>query len=195
MGYCFTALCPWKSSLEIQYPSSIPKGMTMLQTKTMCSTKCAIPIYPNWYFELRFQTSKYSLMFLSCFGFFTIELMMLMQMIPIWWRWYYWADPASWTIYGLMASQLGDQVGLIHVPGQSDQTVKEFVEDFLGLNIDQFSLIVCLHLGIVLLFLFVYGFGIKHLNFQKRWWRKLHRSNNWTSDCGFLVVDGCHFIW
>eukprot|EP00268_Persea_americana_P059369 TRINITY_DN7275_c2_g1_i2.p1 TRINITY_DN7275_c2_g1~~TRINITY_DN7275_c2_g1_i2.p1 ORF type:complete len:1223 (-),score=195.79 TRINITY_DN7275_c2_g1_i2:74-3238(-) len=90
------------------------------------------------------------------------------QMIPTWWRWYYWADPASWTVYGLMASQLGDQSGLIHVPGQSDLTVQEFVEDFLGLKVDNFSLIVCLHLGIVVLFLFVYGFGIKHLNFQKR---------------------------
>lgn len=116
------------------------------------------------------------------FSFFTIELTELMQMIPTWWRWYYWADPASWTVYGLMASQLGDQSGLIHVPGQSDLTVQEFVEDFLGLKVDNFSLIVCLHLGIVVLFLFVYGFGIKHLNFQKRWWRKLHLS---TSDFVF----------
>ncbi|KAE8711247.1 Pleiotropic drug resistance protein 3 [Hibiscus syriacus] len=28
--------------------------------------------------------------------------------IPIWWRWYYWACPISWTLYGLIASQYGD---------------------------------------------------------------------------------------
>ncbi|MCD9641747.1 transcription factor [Datura stramonium] len=25
--------------------------------------------------------------------------------IPIWWRWYYWACPVAWTLYGLVASQ------------------------------------------------------------------------------------------
>nr|CAD1842985.1 unnamed protein product [Ananas comosus var. bracteatus] len=28
--------------------------------------------------------------------------------IPVWWRWYYWADPISWTLYGLLTSQFGD---------------------------------------------------------------------------------------
>ncbi|KAG6525841.1 hypothetical protein ZIOFF_015812 [Zingiber officinale] len=30
------------------------------------------------------------------------------KMIPIWWRWFYWADPAAWTVYGLLVTQLGD---------------------------------------------------------------------------------------
>nr|POF16092.1 pleiotropic drug resistance protein 1 [Quercus suber] len=28
--------------------------------------------------------------------------------MPIWWRWYYWLSPVSWTLYGLVASQFGD---------------------------------------------------------------------------------------
>ncbi|XP_060974370.1 ABC transporter G family member 36-like [Cannabis sativa] len=28
--------------------------------------------------------------------------------IPIWWRWYYWACPVAWTLYGLVKSQYGD---------------------------------------------------------------------------------------
>ncbi|KAF3673549.1 Pleiotropic drug resistance protein 3 [Capsicum annuum] len=28
--------------------------------------------------------------------------------MPIWWRWYYWACPVAWTLYGLVASQFGD---------------------------------------------------------------------------------------
>ncbi|KAM0823891.1 hypothetical protein ACQ4PT_070564 [Festuca glaucescens] len=36
--------------------------------------------------------------------------------IPIWWRWYYWADPVAWTIYGVVASQFGESAGTISVP-------------------------------------------------------------------------------
>ncbi|MBA0843490.1 hypothetical protein Goarm_000675, partial [Gossypium armourianum] len=28
--------------------------------------------------------------------------------IPVWWRWYYWVCPISWSLYGLIASQYGD---------------------------------------------------------------------------------------
>ncbi|KAI3775043.1 hypothetical protein L1987_49611 [Smallanthus sonchifolius] len=28
--------------------------------------------------------------------------------IPIWWRWYYWANPLAWTLYGVIVSQYGD---------------------------------------------------------------------------------------
>ncbi|MQL82152.1 hypothetical protein Taro_014617 [Colocasia esculenta] len=90
------------------------------------------------------------------------------MMLPIWWRWYYWASPAAWTVYGLMVSQLGDQHGLISVPGKSDQSVKEFLEDYLGLQDKYFSLVVLLHLGICLLFLLTFIISIRELNFQRR---------------------------
>jgi hypothetical protein len=31
-----------------------------------------------------------------------------LQQMPGWWVWYYFLDPVSWTLYGLIASQLGD---------------------------------------------------------------------------------------
>ncbi|MQL82159.1 hypothetical protein Taro_014624 [Colocasia esculenta] len=89
-------------------------------------------------------------------------------MIPIWWRWYYWASPSAWTVYGLMVSQLGDQQRLISVPGRPDQSVKEFLVDYLGLQDKHFCLVVLLHLGIVSLFLFTFAVSIRKLNFQKR---------------------------
>ena len=89
-------------------------------------------------------------------------------MIPSWWRWYYWVDPAAWTVYGLMASQLGDNVDLLHVAGRSDETVKEFLKEYFGLQDKYLSLIVSLHVAVIILFLFVFGFSIKNLNFQKR---------------------------
>ncbi|KAK4481902.1 hypothetical protein RD792_012814 [Penstemon davidsonii] len=43
-------------------------------------------------------------------------------MTPVWWRWYHWACPVAWTLYGLVASQFGD------VKDQLDS--KQSVEDF-----------------------------------------------------------------
>jgi hypothetical protein len=31
-----------------------------------------------------------------------------LQRIPAWWVWVYWLNPVSWTLYGLVTSQLGD---------------------------------------------------------------------------------------
>ncbi|WOL19176.1 ABC transporter G family member 45 [Canna indica] len=90
------------------------------------------------------------------------------KMIPVWWRWLYWANPAAWTIYGLMYSQLGDLVEPIHVPGEVDQPMNVFLRDIFGFEDDYFTIIVALHFGVIMLFMFVFGFGIKHLNFQKR---------------------------
>lgn len=89
-------------------------------------------------------------------------------MMPIWWRWFYWANPAAWTVYGLMVSQLGDHVDLIHVAGGSAETVKKFLEEYLGLQDNHLLLIVTLHFGLIILFLLVFGVSIKYLNFQRR---------------------------
>ncbi|XP_020691517.1 ABC transporter G family member 45 isoform X1 [Dendrobium catenatum] len=90
------------------------------------------------------------------------------KLIPTWWRWYYWANPAAWTIYGLLFSQLGDRVELIQIPGGTDQTIKEFLEDYLGVESTYFPIIVTLHFGIIVLFFILFVVGIKHLNFQKK---------------------------
>ena len=80
----------------------------------------------------------------------------------------YWANPAAWTVYGLMFSQLGDRTELIHVPGQQDQTVREFVEGYLGLEDRYFNLITYLHVAAIALFVFLFFVSLKHLNFQRR---------------------------
>lgn len=90
------------------------------------------------------------------------------KMIPVWWRWFYWACPPAWTVYGIMFSQLGDNDHLISVLGQPDQTVKQFLEGYLGLESHYFPLIVGLHFVIIILFGFIFGFSTKTLNFQKR---------------------------
>ncbi|KAK1262602.1 ABC transporter G family member 34 [Acorus gramineus] len=89
-------------------------------------------------------------------------------LLPSYWRWFYWANPAAWTIYGQMVSQLGDEEKLIQILGAPDEPVKAFLEDYLGLENKYFPLIVTLHVAIILFFLFLFGFSIKHLKFQRR---------------------------
>ncbi|CAM0913032.1 unnamed protein product [Alopecurus aequalis] len=90
------------------------------------------------------------------------------ELIPVWWRWAYWANPAAWTVYGLMFSQMGDRTELILVPGQTNQIVRELLEGYLGLQDRYFNLVTYLHLAIIALFAFLFFFFLKHLNFQRR---------------------------
>ncbi|KAE9592434.1 putative sulfate-transporting ATPase [Lupinus albus] len=88
--------------------------------------------------------------------------------IPIWWRWYYWASPVSWTLYGLVTSLVGDKNNPIEVLGYKPMTVKEYLERHLGFEHGFLGVVAVTHIAFVLLFLFVFAYGIKFLNFQKR---------------------------
>uniref|UniRef100_A0ACD5TPW7 Uncharacterized protein n=1 Tax=Avena sativa TaxID=4498 RepID=A0ACD5TPW7_AVESA len=88
--------------------------------------------------------------------------------IPIWWRWYYWANPVSWTIYGVVASQFGQSNGNLTVPGEDPVSVKKFLDDSLGIRHDFLGYIVLGHFAYVIAFFFVFSYSIKVLNFQKR---------------------------
>jgi len=88
--------------------------------------------------------------------------------IPIWWRWYYWANPVSWTIYGVVASQFVDHGGSLIVTGVSPLVVKQFLEDNLGVRHDFLGYVVLAHFAYIIGIFFVFGYSIKFLNFQKR---------------------------
>ena len=93
----------------------------------------------------------------------------VLQTIPIWWRWYYWCSPVAWTIYGVFASQFGDTDSLIEIPGETgDITVKEYLKSTWGFDHDFLIPVVVAHVGWVLLFFFVFAYGIRYLNFQRR---------------------------
>ncbi|KAF9594978.1 hypothetical protein IFM89_035751 [Coptis chinensis] len=89
--------------------------------------------------------------------------------IPIWWRWYYWGSPISWTLYGLVTSQIGDKNNQVEIPGTTFRpTVKEYLKENLGYEHDFLGYVALAHIAFVFLFLFVFAFGIKFLNFQRR---------------------------
>ncbi|CAO2824077.1 unnamed protein product [Amaranthus hypochondriacus] len=88
--------------------------------------------------------------------------------IPIWWRWYFWASPVSWTLYGLVTSQVGDKNTLLEIPGANSQSVKDYLKEYLGYDHDFLPIVVVGHLGWIFFFFFIFAYGIKFLNFQKR---------------------------
>ncbi|KAF5473598.1 hypothetical protein F2P56_010198 [Juglans regia] len=105
--------------------------------------------------------------FLSFWNLFSGFLIPRTQ-IPIWWRWYYWASPVAWTLYGLVTSQVGDKDSVLEVPGVGEVPLKLFLKESLGFDYDFLPAVAVAHLGWVLLFFFVFAYGIKFLNFQRR---------------------------
>lgn len=76
----------------------------------------------------------------------------------------------SWTIYGVTASQFGDVGRNVTATGSSTSTVvvKEFLDQTLGTKHDFLGYVVLAHFGYILLFVFLFAYGTKALNFQKR---------------------------
>ncbi|XP_031280621.1 ABC transporter G family member 39-like [Pistacia vera] len=106
--------------------------------------------------------------FLSLWNIFSGFLIPRVQ-IPIWWRWYYWLSPVAWTIYGLMTSQVGDKDDLVEIPGENmKMTVKMFLKESWGFHHDFLPIVALAHIGWVLLFFFVFAYGIRFFNFQSR---------------------------
>ncbi|KAH7863133.1 hypothetical protein Vadar_013734 [Vaccinium darrowii] len=89
-------------------------------------------------------------------------------LIPIWWRWYYWCSPVAWTIYGIFTSQVGDKTQTLVIPGEPSMQVNEFLKEYLGFEHSFLVPVVFAHVGWVLLFFFVFAYGIRFLNFQRR---------------------------
>lgn len=82
----------------------------------------------------------------------------------MWWRWYFWVCPVSWTLYGLVASQFGDVKDKL----ESGESVEEFLRSYFGYRHDFVGIVAIVLVGFSLLFGLIFAFSIKALNFQKR---------------------------
>ncbi|KAL6327277.1 hypothetical protein AAG906_017834 [Vitis piasezkii] len=76
--------------------------------------------------------------------------------------------PVAWTIYGLVTSQVGNKEDPVQVPGAGVKSVKLYLKEASGFEYDFLGAVALAHIGWVLLFLFVFAYGIKFLNFQRR---------------------------
>ncbi|XVF26839.1 hypothetical protein REPUB_Repub14bG0053800 [Reevesia pubescens] len=89
--------------------------------------------------------------------------------IPGWWIWYYWVCPVAWTIYGLIASQYGDDERTIKVPGiEPDPTIKWYLKHHFGYHYDFMGAVAGVLVGIPVFFALMFALCIKMLNFQVR---------------------------
>ncbi|KAJ4843033.1 hypothetical protein Tsubulata_005889 [Turnera subulata] len=86
-------------------------------------------------------------------------------LIPIWWRWYYWACPISWTLYGLLTSQYGN---INDRRIETGQTVEDVLRTYFGYKYDFLGVVAAVVVGLGVLFALVFAFAIKVFNFQRR---------------------------
>ncbi|KAK2651460.1 hypothetical protein Ddye_011316 [Dipteronia dyeriana] len=84
--------------------------------------------------------------------------------MPIWWIWYYWACPLSWTLYGLVASQFGDIKDTL----DTGETVEEFLRDYFGFKRDFLGVVAAVNVGFSVLFAVIFIVLTMMFNFQKR---------------------------
>ncbi|XP_062091838.1 pleiotropic drug resistance protein 2-like isoform X4 [Humulus lupulus] len=114
------------------------------------------------------QIAAIAMSFFLCFWNLFSGFLIPWKQIPIWWRWYYWASPVAWTIYGLITSQIGDVTDLVTITQGDSITVKAYLKSSFGFEYDFLGAVAAAHIGFVLLFIFVFAYGIKYLNFQRR---------------------------
>ncbi|KAL7259858.1 hypothetical protein ACSBR1_005679 [Camellia fascicularis] len=96
-------------------------------------------------------------------------LMIPHKRIPIWWRWYYWANPVAWSLYGLLASQYGDTNQLVKLSdGIHSKPTGLLVKDVFGFRHDFLGIAAFMVVFFCMLFAVIFAYAIKSLNFQKR---------------------------
>ncbi|URE18251.1 Plant PDR ABC transporter associated [Musa troglodytarum] len=73
--------------------------------------------------------------------------------IPGWWRWYYWADPISWTLYGLLTSQFGDVDAPMNLSdGIHSVSIKLFLKHHFGFRHEFLGVVAVMVVGFCIIF-------------------------------------------
>ncbi|KZV28328.1 Pleiotropic drug resistance 12 [Dorcoceras hygrometricum] len=87
--------------------------------------------------------------------------------IPIWWRWYYWATPVAYTLYGFIVTQFGEIQDILE-DDEAGRTVEQYLKDYFGFERDMLAAVALILFGFVILFTFIFAYSIKTFNFQRR---------------------------
>ncbi|KAJ8452690.1 hypothetical protein Cgig2_005026 [Carnegiea gigantea] len=87
--------------------------------------------------------------------------------IPGWWIWFYYICPVSWTLRGLIASQLGDVETIVTGEGFTG-SVKEYLKVYYDFSSGVIGVSAVVLILFNLLFAGSFIASIKFLNFQKR---------------------------
>lgn len=100
----------------------------------------------------------------------TFSASLISQRIPIWWRWYYWANPVAWSLYGLLTSQYGGDTHLVKLSDGNSMTIREVLKHVFGYRHDFLCVTAVMVAGFCIFFAIIFAFAIKSFNFQRRWW-------------------------
>ncbi|KAL0545930.1 hypothetical protein IC582_015829 [Cucumis melo] len=99
---------------------------------------------------------------------FLIPKPLSLKSIAGWWIWFYYICPISWTLRGIITSQLGDVETIIVGPGFKG-SVKQYLEVSLGYGGDGMIEVFIVFLIAFILHLFtVFPVSVKLINFQRR---------------------------
>ncbi|KAL2472415.1 ABC transporter G family member 40 [Abeliophyllum distichum] len=84
--------------------------------------------------------------------------------MPVWWRWYCWGNPVSYSLYGFVVSQFGD----IQDRLDTGETVEQFLRSYFGYKHEFLGVVAGIVLGFVVLFTVIFAYSIRAFNFQRR---------------------------
>ncbi|KDD75002.1 ABC-2 type transporter [Helicosporidium sp. ATCC 50920] len=105
------------------------------------------------------------------FGFWNLicGFLQVQSAIPGWWIWAYYLNPVSWSLYGLIVSQLGDLYDeyIVNFDGQT-VSISAFIQDYLGFKYSFIWPCVGILLGFIVVFRTSTFAALKLLNFQNR---------------------------
>lgn len=80
-----------------------------------------------------------------------------------------WVMQVTWTLYGLIGSQLGNAYDLVTVNGGTAQVpVATWIQEYLSIRHSFIGVAGAIQIGFVLTFAAVTAFALRYLNFQKR---------------------------
>eukprot|EP00891_Asterochloris_glomerata_P009650 jgi/Astpho2/9650/Aster-03918 len=92
-----------------------------------------------------------------------------LQNMPGWWIWYPYINPVFWSVWGLIASQVGDeQNSYVLLPGGDRPSVASYVRDSFGYRHEWLGYVVIILIGWVGVFWFLCYYALRNLNFLKR---------------------------
>lgn len=80
----------------------------------------------------------------------------------------YYLNPVTWTLYGLVASNVGDVVGDITLNDGTVKTVQQFLLDQFDYRHDYLGWVVLILVGWTIVFWAGGAYAFKKFNFQKR---------------------------
>lgn len=85
-----------------------------------------------------------------------------------WWRWAVYINPVYWSLYALLASQLGDSDALVDDFGNGKTTVSNFMYERFGYSYSMVNPIIGILIGFVVFFRLCSVYALAKINFQNR---------------------------